>query len=169
MGEARPRVSAAAVPDWVSGGPVARAVPTATLSSTRPQSQLLASPPSDAGPPKSLSSCPCPAGEEEPSWPPPEWPALAPRGRRPTRQGVWAAGPPCQALRNASPGSAIPPSRSHQGPSRRRTSARKGGSKRAPEGTPGTRGRPRVLGWAPGTGQSPPFRWAGRRSPAAQC
>ena len=70
-------------------------------------------------------------------------------------------------MRNASPGGAIPPSRSHQGPRHRRTSARESGSKSAPEGTPGIRGRPRVLGWALGTGQSPPSRWAGQLPAAA--
>lgn len=71
------------------------------------------------------------------------------------------------AMHNASPDGAIPPSRSHQGPIRRLTSARESGSKSTPEGTPRTRGRLRALGWDLGTGQCPPSRWTGPLPAAA--
>ncbi|XP_040588966.1 protein MROH8 isoform X4 [Mesocricetus auratus] len=52
-------------------------------------------------------------------------------------------------MRNASPGGAIPPTRSHRSPSRQ-TSALESGSKSAPEGTLGTRSTRRLPEWAPG-------------------
>lgn len=125
------------------------------------QPHPLASPPSDPRPRESRSPCPSPAEDGDPAWQAPEWRTLASRGRRPSCRGEPSAGPRRRAMRSTSPGGAIPRSRSQQGRNRRLTSARESGSRSAPEETPGTRGRLRVLRWALRAGQPPPSRRAG--------
>lgn len=154
-------LTTAAVPSLVLGGTRSSAPhPPPTLPQV-PGTPTRSDPPLDVQPYECGSPCPCPAEEGDPAEEAPEWRTLASHGRRPTCRGVPSAGLRRPAMRSTLPGSAIPPSRSPKGPKRRLTSARESGFRGAPEGTPETRGRLRVLRWTLGTGQSPPIRWAG--------